>query len=148
MKVAIGADMVSNLGEVVCEYIRSKGHEVVLVGALVSKKEEPWPIVAKEVAEKIIKGECDEGVVMCWTGTGVTIAANKIKGIRAALCFDAETAKGARKWNHANILTLSIRLTSEHTVKEIIDAWYETSYDEKEKKFIDMVSEIEKDYMK
>jgi ribose 5-phosphate isomerase B len=87
-----------------------------------------WPRVAREVAEAVAAGDADEGVVLCWTGTGVSIAANKVRGIRAALCADAETARGARLWNDANVLCLSIRRTSPVIAGEILDAWFGTAY--------------------
>jgi ribose 5-phosphate isomerase B len=77
-------------------------------------------------------GQADEGIVFCWTGTGASIAANKVRGIRAALCHDAETARGARIWNHANVLALSLRVTSEALAKEILEAWFSTSYSDDE----------------
>jgi ribose 5-phosphate isomerase B len=81
----------------------------------------------------VAAGEAQQGVVCCWTGTGVSIAANKVLGIRAALCGDAETARGARKWNDANVLALSLRLTSQQLAKEILDGWLETNFDESER---------------
>ena len=83
----------------------------------------PWADVAREVAERVARGESDQGVLFCWTGTGVAIAANKVPGVRAALCQDAETARGARLWNDANVLCLSLRSTSEAIAREILEAW-------------------------
>jgi ribose 5-phosphate isomerase B len=80
------------------------------------------------VAETVVGGAADEGILFCWTGTGVSIAANKVPGIRAALCDDAETARGARLWNDANVLCLSLRRTSDIMVDEILDAWFATTY--------------------
>jgi len=122
-KVAIGADDVYPAAREAARYLVSKGFEVELVGSLVTERVEPWPDVAFEVARRVAEGQADFGVVVCYTGTGVSIAANKVKGIRAALCFDAETAKGARLWNDANVLAMSGRLTSPHVAREIIDAW-------------------------
>jgi ribose 5-phosphate isomerase B len=76
----------------------------------------------------IARGKADEAIILCWTGTGCSIAANKVPGIRAALCNDTETAKGARIWNHANVLALSLRATSAAVLKEILDAWFDTPY--------------------
>jgi ribose 5-phosphate isomerase B len=87
-----------------------------------------WPDVAHGVAEVVSRGEADQGVVFCWTGTGASIAANKVPGIRAALCADAETARGAKLWNNANVLALSLRRTSDTVAKEILDAWFQTQY--------------------
>lgn len=147
-KVAFGSDMPGSIVNFVMDELKSRGFEVVATGAPVTGKEEPWPEVAKWVAEKVAKKECEEGVVMCWTGTGVSIAASKVPGIRAALCLDSETARGARKWDHANVLALSIRSTSEIIAKEILDAWFSTPFDEKEKPIVDMVNKIEKEYSK
>lgn len=88
----------------------------------------PWPAVARAVAEAVAGGAADEGILFCWTGTGVTIAANKVRGIRAALCDDAETARGARLWNDANVLCLSLRRTSAVMAEEILDMWFKTSF--------------------
>jgi len=89
-------------------------------------EEGEWAEVSIKLAEAVARGECDEGVLFCWTGTGSSIAANKVKGIRAALCVDAETARGAKKWNHANILVMSLRITSAAMAKEMLDVWFET----------------------
>lgn len=143
MKIAVGSDEQTSLTDFVLEELGKKGFNIVKCGALVDGKPKPWPLVAKEVAEKILSGECSEGILFCWTGTGVCIAANKFHGIRAALCFDAETAKGARKWNHANILVMSLRLTSQPVAKEILDSWFSTPYDPNEEPMIKMLTEIE-----
>ncbi len=89
---------------------------------------EHWPGVAKQVAEDVATRQADEGILFCWTGTGVSIAANKVSGVRAALCGDAETARGARVWNNANLLCLSLRTTSEAEAQEILEAWFSTPY--------------------
>mgnify|MGYP001626387989 CR=1 FL=1 len=122
-RVAVGSDDVYAVAKFVVGYLRSKGFEVVEVGALRSGAPHPWPDVGLEVGEMVARGEVDFGVVVCYTGTGVSIAANKVRGVRAALCFDAQTARGARLWNDANVLALSARLTTEEVAKEIIDAW-------------------------
>jgi ribose 5-phosphate isomerase B len=97
------------------------------VGAL-GERESLWPEVARQVAEAVAAGDVKEGILCCWTGTGVSIAANKVAGIRAALCDDAETARGARLWNNANLLCLSYRRTTDIMAKEILDSWLDTSY--------------------
>lgn len=127
MKLAIGSDERTHLTDFVIEELKRRGHSVELYGAL-SGENIPWPDVGQRVAERVASGECPEGILFCWTGTGVSIAANKVPGIRAALCADAETARGARKWNHANILVMSLRLTSEAVAKEILDAWFSTPF--------------------
>jgi ribose 5-phosphate isomerase B len=104
---------------------------VELFGPL-DDKEEYWPEVARQVAEKVAAGEADEGILFCWTGTGISLAANKVPGIRAALCADAETARGARLWNKANILCMSLRATPEIVAKEMLDTWFGTEYEPNE----------------
>lgn len=127
MKIAIGSDERTHLTDTVMAYLQEKGHEVRAFGPLAGQPMD-WPEVARLVAEEVAKGECQEGILFCWTGTGASIAANKVPGIRAALCHDAETAKGARIWNHANILVMSLRATAEAIAREILDAWFATPY--------------------
>jgi len=91
-----------------------------------------WADVAQEVARRVAIGGADQGLLFCWTGTGVAIAANKVPGVRAALCWDAETARGARRWNDANVLCLSLRFTSEVIASEILDAWFSAQVDPSE----------------
>ena len=102
------------------------GHDVTRFGAF-GASTAPWPKVAVDVATQVANGTTDMGVLFCWTGTGISLAANKVKGIRAAHCNDAETAAGARKWNDANVLAMSLRSTSEQVAKEILAAWFSTS---------------------
>jgi len=127
VKISIGADERQHVVDVALDYLKEKGHEVIWHGP--DKDEtQPWPDVAKRVALDVQSAEADEGILFCWTGTGVSIAANKVIGIRAALCDDAETARGARLWNDANVLCLSMRRTTEIVLKEILDMWFSTSY--------------------
>jgi len=126
MKIAVGSDMKTHLTEVVIDDLKKRGHDVEMFGALV-KKPALWAQVAVEVAEKVSAGNFDQAVLFCWTGTGISLAANKVRGIRAALCHDAETASGARKWNDANILAMSLRAVSEQVAKEILEAWFSSS---------------------
>jgi ribose 5-phosphate isomerase B len=93
---------------------------------------EQWAELAERVALDVAEGRAVTGIACCYTGTGVSIAANKVRGIRAALCHDAETARGARIWNHANVLALSLRATSIPIAKEILVAWFSTSTTEGE----------------
>jgi ribose 5-phosphate isomerase B len=83
-----------------------------------------WPDVGEKIGMEVNSGSADQGVVFCWTGTGVTIALQKVSGVRAALCWDAETAKGARMWDDANVLAMSLRSTSTAFAKEILDSWF------------------------
>ncbi|MEM1655084.1 MAG: RpiB/LacA/LacB family sugar-phosphate isomerase [Nitrososphaerota archaeon] len=144
MRIAVGSDDVYHVAKVIVEYLRSRGHEVEELGALRSGRLEPWPDVAWQVAEKVANGLADYGIVICYTGTGVSIAANKVKGIRAALCPDAETARGARRWNDANVLALSARLTSDEVAKEVVDAFLSVDKpDESELENIQKIARME-----
>lgn len=127
MKIAVGSDDQSVLTAAIIQWLGENELEAVLYGPL---KQDPlaWPEVARQVAEAVAQGRADEGILLCWTGTGVSIAANKVPGIRAALCEDAETARGARLWNDANILCLSLRRTSPAMAAEILDVWFGTHY--------------------
>ena len=127
MKISIGADERLHVVDVALDYLQDKGYQVTWHGPNKGKTQ-PWPDVARRVALDVQSAEADEGLLFCWTGTGVSIAANKVKGIRAALCADAETARGARLWNNANVLCLSMRRTSEVILKEILDMWFSTTY--------------------
>ena len=142
MRIAIGSDERTHVTDVVADHLRSRGIDVELHGPL---KGEPmdWPDVAREVSRRVASGACDQGVLFCWTGTGVSIAANKVPGIRAALCGDAETARGARRWNDANILVMSLRSTPEAVAREMCDAWLESEPDPKERPTIAKLSALE-----
>jgi ribose 5-phosphate isomerase B len=110
-------------GAVVAQ-LRDRGHEPLLHGALARDERDDWAWASEAAARDVADGRADQAVVCCWTGTGASIAANKVPGIRAALCADAETAAGARRWNDANVLALSLRTTSEAVLGEILDAWF------------------------
>ena len=131
MKIAVGSDERTQLTDAVISYLRDRGHDLTLYGAL-KFVERYWPTVARQVAEAVAAGDVEEGILFCWTGTGVSLAANKVPGIRAALCDDAQTASGARLWNNANVLCLSIRRTSEVMAGEILDSWFGTQYEANE----------------
>jgi ribose 5-phosphate isomerase B len=131
MKIAIGSDEKSWLTTAVIAAVQGLGHDVSLHGPLAAE-DLPWPQVALEVAEAVSGGAAEEGILFCWTGTGVTIVANKVPGIRAALCDDAETARGARLWNDANLLCLSLRRTSPVIAAEILESWFNTTYEANE----------------
>ncbi|MEM2235184.1 MAG: RpiB/LacA/LacB family sugar-phosphate isomerase [Desulfurococcaceae archaeon] len=123
LKVAVGSDDDYYIARFIVKYLESKGVNVVPIGALKTGKPYPWPDVGFEVGVLVSRSEVDFGIVICYTGTGVSIAANKVKGVRAALVTDSKNAAGARSWNDANVLALSARLTSEELAKEIIDSW-------------------------
>ena len=131
MIIGIGSDERTHLTDCVVEDVKQRGHEIELFGPL-ADSQEYWPAVAQQVAERMATGDVDEGVLLCWTGTGVCLAANKVPGVRAALCDDAETARGARLWNNANVLCLSIRRVAEVISKEILDTWFGTVYESNE----------------
>ena len=124
MRVAIGSDMAAELPEAIDRWLRSRGHEVVRFGALAPGQSDAWTQVGRAVAQSVASGETECGVLCCWTGTGVSIAANKVPGIRAALCGDAATAGGAREWNDANVLCLSLRATAPAVAEEMLAAWF------------------------
>ena len=145
MKIAIGSDEKNALTDEVIEELRKRDMEVELFGPLADKNVE-WAEVAEQVAERVSEKECDQGILFCSTGTGVSIAANKVPGIRAALCTDSKTAAGARMWNDANILALSLRLVSPDVAKEILDAWFQSKPDPSERENIEKVSRIESRY--
>ena len=138
MRIALGADEKTHLTDALAEALALRGHEVVLVGPPAGEPSS-WADVALEVGERVVTGQAEQGVLCCWTGTGVSIAANKVPGVRAALCFDAETARGARLWNDANVLCLSLRATSETVGREILDAWLATRPDGSETENIEKV---------
>jgi len=116
--------MEGDLPEAVDRWLRAHGYEVRRFGALVEDGEDAWPSVAHEVANAVARGEVQYGVLCCWTGTGVSIAANKVAGARAALCADAATAAGAREWNDANVLCMSLRATTPTLAQEMLEAWF------------------------
>ncbi len=124
MKIAVAADERTGVADAVVDELRKRGHEPLLHGALTDGERDDWAWASEAAARDVADGRAEQGVVCCWTGTGASIAANKVEGIRAALCGDAETAAGARKWNHANVLALSLRTTSEALLGEILDAWF------------------------
>jgi ribose 5-phosphate isomerase B len=131
VKVALGSDEKSTLTEAVAADLAGRGHEVVLVGPPAGEDIE-WAAVGKKVGEMVATEAADTAVLFCWTGTGASIAANKVRGARAALCTDAATAAGARKWNDANVLVMSLRLTSPTLAGEMLDAWFAEKADPSE----------------
>jgi ribose 5-phosphate isomerase B len=126
MRIALGSDEATELTAALECDLRARGHDVVMHGALTAGEDDAWPSVGRRVGEAVTSGECEYGVVCCWSGTGVSIAANKVPGVRAALCADSETAALAREWNDANVLALSLRATAPSEVKAILDAWFAT----------------------
>jgi ribose 5-phosphate isomerase B len=126
MRIAVAADEDTGVAGAVVEELRRRGHEPLPHGALAAGERDDWAWCAEAAARDVAAGRAEQGVVCCWTGTGASIAANKVPGIRAALCADAQTAAGARRWNDANVLALSLRTTSRAELEEILDAWFAT----------------------
>jgi ribose 5-phosphate isomerase B len=124
MRIAVSTDMLSGVAEHVVTEIERRGHAVTRFGAFDPDARDDWAWASEAAARAVSDGAADQAVVCCWTGTGASIAANKVPGVRAALCSDAATADGARKWNDANALALSLRTTSEAELGEILDAWF------------------------
>lgn len=137
MRIVIGTDEARGVVDHVVRHLREQGHEPTLLPVTA------WGKMATEVARRVAAGEFEQGVVCCWTGTGASIAANKVDGVRAALCVDAATATGARKWNDANVLALSLRLLSEPIATEILDAWISTEYGGTEGESLDVIAHEE-----
>jgi ribose 5-phosphate isomerase B len=124
MRISVAADERTGVADALVEEVRRRGHEAVLHGALNDEERDDWAWASEAAARDVAEGRADQGIVACWTGTGASIAANKVAGIRAALCGDAETARGARKWNDANVLALSLRTTSHAVLAEILEGWF------------------------
>jgi len=137
MRVLIGSDEARPVVEHIAKHLRERGHDATVLPVTT------WGEMAAGVGERVAKGEFDQGIVCCWTGTGASIAANKVNGIRAALCNDSETARGARKWNDANVLALSLRLLSEPIATEIVDAWLDAAYGGTEDASLARIKDVE-----
>lgn len=135
MRIAFGTDEQTAVTDAVEAWLAEHGHDVVVV----AERGGPWPGVGAAVGRAVAAGEADRGVVCCWTGTGVSIAANKVPGIRAALCTDRGTAEGARRWNDANVLAFGLRLTTGAVVEELLDAFLATDVDPDERTNIDAI---------
>jgi ribose 5-phosphate isomerase B len=118
MRIVVGADDEGAVADAVVEELRTRGHDVKVL------EREQWPEVARQVGETVASGEADQGVVFCWTGTGTAMAANKVPGVRAALVWEPWIAEGARRWNDANVLVMSLKRTEPETAREILDAWF------------------------
>ena len=144
MRISVAADERTGVADAVVRELERRGHESVVHGALSAEERDDWAWASEAAARDVADGRADQGIVCCWTGTGASIAANKVHGIRAALCADAETARGARRWNDANVLALSLRTTSEALLTEILDGWFEgaPSGDEDDEANIRHVDEI------
>lgn len=125
MRIAVAADERTGIADAVVDELRRRGHDPILHGAFSDVERDDWAWASEAAGRDVVEGRADQGVVCCWTGTGASIAANKVAGVRAALCADGPTATGARRWNDANVLALSLRSTSEAQLCEIFDAWFD-----------------------
>jgi ribose 5-phosphate isomerase B len=145
VKVSVASDMDTPVARAVVEELRKRGHEPIAHGALAEGERDDWAWACERAARDVADGAAEQGIVCCWTGTGASIAANKVAGVRAALCADAETARGARTWNDANVLALSLRSTSQPVLEEILDGWFATlaSDDPADRANIDHVGELD-----
>jgi ribose 5-phosphate isomerase B len=146
MRIAVAADERAGIAGAIVEEVRRRGHEPIPHGALSDAERDDWAWASEAAARDVVEGRADQAVVCCWTGTGASIAANKVAGVRAALCGDGPTAAGARRWNDANVLALSLRATSEAELSEILDAWFEAapSAEPDDRANVEHVDEIER----
>jgi ribose 5-phosphate isomerase B len=147
MRIAVAADERVGIAEAVVEELRQRGHEPISHGALSDSERDDWAWASEAAARDVVDGRADQAIVCCWTGTGASIAANKVAGVRAALCGDAATAEGARRWNDANVLALSLRVTSEAELAEILDAWFaaDPSTEADDRANVEHLAELEPD---
>jgi ribose 5-phosphate isomerase B len=146
MRIAVAADELTGVASVLVEELRRRGHDALAHGALSAAERDDWAWGSEAAGRDVGEGRAEQGVVCCWTGTGASIAANKVHGVRAALCLDGPTAEGARRWNDANVLALSLRSTSEAMLSEILDAWFaaEPSAEAEDLANVDHLGEIER----
>ena len=145
MKIAVAVDERVGVADSLIEELRKRGHDPLPHGALAEDERVDWAWASEAAARDVAEGRADQAIVCCWTGTGASIAANKVDGVRAALCLDAQTADGARKWNDANTLAISLRATSEAELAEILDAWFggEPSGDAEDTANVEHLAEME-----
>ncbi len=145
MKIAIGNDHAApELKLAVIEHLKNKGIECMDMGCAVGERCD-YPDAAKAVCEKVVSGECDMGILICGTGIGMSMAANKVKGIRAACCSDYFSARLTREHNNANVLCFGARVVGEGTALDLVDAFVDTPYsnDERHQRRIDLITKLE-----
>ncbi|MGQ5525504.1 RpiB/LacA/LacB family sugar-phosphate isomerase [Chitinimonas sp. PSY-7] len=143
MRIAISSDTNNGIASIISDIVTEMGHQVIKHGAFHDVQRADWACVSAEAARDVAEGKADQAIVCCFTGTGATIAANKVPGIRAALCADAFTAAGARRWNNANVLGISLRLTSEQMLREILAAWFSTEDDGSQKESLRYLQQLQ-----
>jgi ribose 5-phosphate isomerase B len=146
MRISISSDELTGVAGLIAGELRARGHDPLPRGALAEDERTDWAWASEAAARDVAEGRAEQAVVCCWTGTGASIAANKVRGVRAALCLDAATAEGARRWNDANVLALSLRLTSPAQLTEILDAWFAArpSEDEDDRANVDHLAELDR----
>ncbi len=138
MRIVVGADDEGEVLDAVVGELERCGHELTML------PHDVWPDVAQRVAETVASGDADQGMLFCWTGTGTSMAANKVPGVRAALAWDPWIAEGARKWNDANVLVMSLKRTSPDEARAIVDAWLAVEVpDEDERENIARLAELD-----
>jgi ribose 5-phosphate isomerase B len=146
VRISIAADELVGIAPLIASELERRGHDTLTHGALSESERDDWAWASEAAARDVAEGRAEQAIVCCWTGTGASIAANKVPGVRAALCADAATAAGARRWNDANALALSLRATSEAELSEILDAWFggEASREEDDRANVNHLREIER----
>ncbi|HTZ86058.1 MAG TPA: RpiB/LacA/LacB family sugar-phosphate isomerase [Solirubrobacteraceae bacterium] len=146
MRIAIAADELTGIAPALAQELQRRGHSTIPHGALSEPERDDWAWASEAAARDVAEGRAEQAIVCCWTGTGASIAANKVAEVRAALCLDAATADGARCWNDANVLALSLRSTSQAELGEILDAWFAgmPSEQQEDRANIAHLSEIER----
>jgi len=146
MWISVAADELTGIASTLVDELERRGHRTIRHGALSDAEPHDWAWAAEASARDVAEGRAGQGVVCCWTGTGASIAANKVDRVRAALCLDAASAAGARRWNDANVLALSLRATSEAELSEILDAWFaaEPSHEPADEANVDHLRDIER----
>lgn len=148
MKIAIGNDHVAvGMKNHITEYLTAKGYEIVNFGTDTSERCD-YPVYGKKVAEAVVSGECELGILICGTGIGISVAANKVKGIRAAVCSEPYSARLTRQHNNANIIAFGARVVGEATAEMIVDEFLNAEYEVgRHQTRIDMISAIEQGEM-
>ncbi len=146
VRISVAADELAGVADAIVGELERRGHQTLCHGALAEGERADWAWASEAVARDVADGRSEQGIVCCWTGTGASIAANKVDGVRAALCLDAPTAAGARRWNDANVLALSLRATSEAELSEILDAWFagEVSFEPEDRANVEHLAQIER----
>jgi ribose 5-phosphate isomerase B len=143
MRIAVCSDEPYPVHGTVQRLLAERGHQILPFGAIAAGGQQPWAQVAEQAALAVASGQAEQGIFFCWTGTGISIAANKVAGVRAALCSDPGQASAARVWNHANVLCLSNRTLSDDMAREILAAWLDTEQGTSGDDGVRVLSEVE-----